>query len=172
MEDLSLAITTEEEVVEARPELVDMTTTRYSGGKPSFVFNLDAVRRLSAMQCSLSMIAAFFGVDVSTIKKRKRNDVEFRAAFEHGKEQGKVNLLDKQWRACDNSPAMLIWMGKNYLGQRDRGVIEHTGEGGGPIKFQQAQVTLIEKLKAFESQTETEAIEAEIVPEADVSSGD
>lgn len=168
MEDLSLAITTDEVELEQRPELVDLTTTRYSGGRPTKIFNLHAVQRLAAMQCSLSMIAAFFEVDLSTIKKRKRDDAEFRAAFEHGREQGKVTLLEKQWRATDNSPAMLIWMGKNYLGQRDRGTIEHTGEGGGPIQFQQAQVTLIEKLKSLESEP---CIEAEIVPEKDTTPG-
>jgi hypothetical protein len=34
-----------------------------------------------------------------------------------GREEGKASLRRMQWRAAERSTAMLIWLGKQYLGQ-------------------------------------------------------
>lgn len=44
---------------------------------------------------------------------------EFQEAYKKGLENGKQDLRRKQWRLADRSAAMAIWLGKQYLGQKD-----------------------------------------------------
>ena len=56
-----------------------------------------------------------------TIGRRKQDDPGFADALKRGKEQGKVSLRRLQWKAAQNGNiTMLIWLGKQVLGQRDR----------------------------------------------------
>lgn len=133
-----------------------------------------AAERLAALQCTQEQIAAYFEVDRSTIKRRKKSDPEFAAALERGAEQGLIRLRNFQWKAAARgNPTMLVWLGKQYLSQQDRGIVEHTGPEGGPIQFAKAQETLLTKLKAMETDDDgkqlgsgdTRLLEARVVPE-------
>ena len=60
---------------------------------------------------------------------------EYREAFDLGREEGLANL--RQWQleaAQDKDRIMLIWLGKQYLGQRDN--VEVTGPGGKDLSIQ------------------------------------
>lgn len=109
-------------------------------GRPRKEFDLEKVAKLAAMQCTDAEIAAFFDVHPSQITRRKASDAAFRNAIEKGREDGKMSLRRLQWRVAERgNTVMLIWLGKQYLGQTDKQTTELTGAGGKPIE---AQVTV------------------------------
>jgi hypothetical protein len=82
--------------------------------RPKKVINEDQLRKLAAIQCSYSEMAAVLGVDESTLTRR------FAQVIKEGREQGKMSLKRKQYEvAMGGNTAMLIWLGKQILGQRD-----------------------------------------------------
>ncbi len=61
-----------------------------------------------------SEIAAFLNCHPDTITNR------FQEVYLKGREQGKAKLRDLQLKAANSgNVTMLIWLGKQYLGQRD-----------------------------------------------------
>ncbi len=87
-------------------------------GRPLAKIDAEQVTKLAALQCTLEEIGAFFGVDKSTISKRFSTEVT------KGKGQGKTRLRKYQWDMAQKSPAMAIWLGKQYLGQKEPERIE------------------------------------------------
>jgi AraC-like DNA-binding protein len=75
----------------------------------------EVVRRLAAMQCTHEEIAAVVGCSHDTLTRR------FRKELDVGPQQGKARLRRVQWRqAMKGNTAMLIWLGKQMLGQSDK----------------------------------------------------
>ena len=102
---------------------------RRSAGRPSKEFNLKQVEALATAQCTDREIAAVLGCSRSTLAVHKREDEDFRTAIKRGRESGKASLRRLQWRAAQaGSTTMQIWLGKQWLGQRDRHEVEQTGE--------------------------------------------
>ena len=77
------------------------------------------VEKLAAYGCTNTEIASFFGGSKDLISKSYSTNVE------KGKDSGRIRLRQLQWRAAErgNIP-MLIWLGKQVLGQSDRKEIE------------------------------------------------
>ena len=98
------------------------------------VLKVSEIRKLSELQVTDREAAAFFGVHVKTFREMLRIDVAARAAWEDGRELGKIGLRRKQMSLATNSAPMAIFLGKQMLGQTDVSVIEHSGRDGGPIK--------------------------------------
>ena len=58
-------------------------------------------------------------------------------AWEFGRENGKVSLRRMQFLQARKSAAMAIWLGKQYLGQRDHDKIEIGGAPDGvPVQLE------------------------------------
>jgi len=103
-------------------------------GRPRIKIDYKQVEQLAAMQCTDEEIAAVLGVERSTIKRRKKDDDEFCTAYKKGKERGKASLRRMQFKVAEGGNAtMLIWLGKQYLGQSDKTQQEISGPDGGPI---------------------------------------
>ena len=80
---------------------------------------------LAEIACTDREIAAVIGISAEWLCKRKKADPKLREAIEAGHEKGKVSLRRVQWqKALEGHPTMLIWLGKQRLGQCDR--VEHT----------------------------------------------
>lgn len=48
--------------------------------------------------------------------------------------EGRMSLRRMQWQAAENGNAsVLVWLGKQYLNQKDKTNVEVTGEDGGAI---------------------------------------
>lgn len=92
------------------------------------------IRALSEIHATESEAAGVLGIKLSTFKECLRIDNAARAAWESGRANGKVSLRRKQWKLADNNAGMAIFLGKQYLGQSDVSVVEHSGRDGGPIK--------------------------------------
>ena len=77
----------------------------------------EQVRKLAALGCTNDEIADYVGCDRITLWRRK--DV-YEAMLE-GRSQIKVRIRQKQMEALNSgNPTMLIWLGKQYLGQTDK----------------------------------------------------
>jgi hypothetical protein len=92
-----------------------------AGGRPRKEIDWDEVRRLAEIQCTQEEVASVLGVALSTLKQYP----QFSAIHKEGSEAGRKSLRRLQWdKANSGNTAMLIWLGKQYLGQRDR--VDHT----------------------------------------------
>jgi len=84
--------------------------------KPAAI-DLEALEKLAAMQCTQGEAAGYFRVARETLNRKLRQK-QYREAWERGRLTGRASLRRRQWKK--NSDTMLIWLGKQYLGQRDR----------------------------------------------------
>lgn len=89
--------------------------------------DLNEVRRLCQLNCTDAEIGAFFGVCQKTVQRRKKEDPEFAEMIEQGRNFGKISLRRKQIEVAEEGNAtMLVWLGKQYLGQKDKQDVEIT----------------------------------------------
>ena len=96
---------------------------------------LAAVSQIAVTQCPDEEIAAFLGISYSTFKRRKVENPELSEAVELGRDSGKQTLRQVQWNAAtvENNITMMIWLGKQYLGQSDK--TDFLGRDGKPFEF-------------------------------------
>ena len=79
----------------------------------------DKVTQLASFGCTNLEIAEFFGCDESLLRK------SYSEFLTKGRSTGKMRLRQLQWEAAKNgSVPMLIWLGKQILGQTDKREIE------------------------------------------------
>ncbi len=113
----------------------------HTGGKPAAKIDLAQLEQLCAMQCTDVEVAAFFKVSTRTIE-RKRLQPAFREIMDRGQANGRTSLRRAQWKAAmAGDRTMLVWLGKQILGQKDK--VEHAGPNGGPIEISEIKVTLV-----------------------------
>ena len=103
-------------------------------GRPEIEIDTSQVERLAQIQCTDEEMAAVLGCSHDTLARRKADDPAFLDALTRGKAKGRMALRRLQWqRANGGSDTMLIWLGKQLLGQRDKQDHELSGPGGGPV---------------------------------------
>jgi len=104
-----------------------MDETKNKGGRPKAEINLDQVKTLSGLNCTEPEIAAVLGVSYSTWKRHIKQNPEIAEMVAQGRLSGNASLRRTQWqKAMDGNVAMLIWLGKNRLGQADKQEVEQT----------------------------------------------
>jgi len=82
-----------------------------------FKINYELVEKLASLQCTQEEIAYVLGCSSKTIQRDKKATKIIKMA----KEKGKASLRRMQWKAAERGNAsMLIWLGKQYLGQTDK----------------------------------------------------
>ncbi len=94
-----------------------------AGGRPRIELDKKQFETLCGFQCTLAEIASYFDVtEDSVIRWCKRTyKMSFSSVFEQKRGKGKVSLRRRQYqKAMDGDTAMLIFLGKNWLGQADR----------------------------------------------------
>ena len=88
-------------------------------GRPLIEIPALKVEQLASFGCSTTEIAQFYGVDEGTIRRR------FSENLTKGRSTGKIKLRQLQMKAAEKgNVTMLIWLGKQMLGQTDRQEIE------------------------------------------------
>lgn len=106
---------------------------------PSKPLNNEDFQRLLNMvriQCTLEECCSILGMSDTTLNRRlkERGEDNFEALYRRYNDEGKMSLRRMQWQAAENGNAsLLIWLGKQYLNQRDKSNLEVTGEDGGAI---------------------------------------
>lgn len=97
-------------------------------GRPRIEINQKYFENLCKLQCTLAEIAGFFDCSEDTIQnwcKEKYGDI-FSAVYKKHAEAGKISLRRNQFNLSKTNATMAIWLGKQYLGQRDVQVIDAT----------------------------------------------
>lgn len=91
--------------------------------RPRKEIDFQDLDKLMAIQCTAEECAQFFEVSVDTIERRIREefDMNFAEYFSIKRGHGKIALRRKQYQvALSGNTTLLIWLGKQYLGQSDK----------------------------------------------------
>lgn len=83
--------------------------------------------KLCGLQCTQEEICDYFEVCTETLnswckrtyKDENGKDMCFSEVFKQKRGLGKISLRRSQWRLAEKSATMAIWLGKQYLDQKD-----------------------------------------------------
>jgi hypothetical protein len=96
-------------------------------GRKKVEIDPELVYKLAECHCTLKEIAYIIGVTENTLRNRVSTIIE------RGYSAGKMRLRKAQYnKALEGNPVMLIWLGKNILGQKDD---PSTGEEDLPLPW-------------------------------------
>ena len=108
-------------------------------GRPRKEVDYATIDKLCAIQCTGEEIASVVGVDYDTLQRKIKEDfgMTFTEYFELKRSSGKASLRRMQWKAAEaGNKTMLIWLGKQYLGQKDKQEIDATANMNITIKLE------------------------------------
>ena len=80
---------------------------------------LDTIEGLAKIQCTQGEAAGVLGVTRQTFIAFLDRHPVARNRWEAGLESGKASLRRNQFKMAQTNAAMAIWLGKQYLGQRE-----------------------------------------------------
>ena len=92
-------------------------------GRPTLPIDWGEFEKLCTIQCTLVEIADWFKCSVDTIERRCKAEKKmlFAEYFKKKSVGGRISLRRSQFKlAQDGNPSLNIWLGKQYLGQRDQ----------------------------------------------------
>ena len=96
-----------------------MSEEKSKGGRPKLEIDEDLVYKLAVIHCTPKEIASIVGCSQDTIRGR------FSDILAKGRAEGKQRLRRKQIEvAMQGNATMLVWLGKNILGQSDTPISE------------------------------------------------
>jgi hypothetical protein len=122
------------------PRLTDGSTQpKQDGpGRPKAKLDPEHIKALAGAGCTVDEIAEFLGVNKKTLERR------FLKIMEAGRLRRNVSLRRKQVElAMKGDRTMLIWLGKQCLGQSEKSQI--TGKDDGPIKHDHTVSTMTDE---------------------------
>ena len=84
-------------------------------------FDLKMLEGLASIHCTDEEIASVFGCSRRSVVRAKTTRKDFRDAYNRGRDKGKTALRRLQWQKADSGNVpMMIWLGKQWLGQADK----------------------------------------------------
>lgn len=93
------------------------------GGRPKKQISVTSFEEACRIQCTRDEICALYGVSDKTLDRwcKDTYGAGFSVVYAEKRAGGKRSLRRAQWQAAtiDRNPTLLIWMGKQHLGQRD-----------------------------------------------------
>lgn len=101
-------------------------------GRPKIAIDQKIFENLCAIQCTEIEICACFDCCEDTLNKwckenyrnEKGKPMTFSEVFAVKRQKGRTSLRRSQFRLAEKNAAMAIWLGKQYLGQRDEVVLD------------------------------------------------
>ena len=95
--------------------------------RPQKEIDAKAFENLCGIMCTLEEIAGFFDCSEDTIERwcMRTYKESFADTYKKKSAKGKMSLRRKQWKLADNNASMAIFLGKQYLGQKDNIEIEN-----------------------------------------------
>ena len=122
-------------------------------GRPQKEIDQKQFENLCGLQCTEEEICSWFGVCEDTLNKwcKQTYKMTFSDTFAEKRKTGKISLRRMQWRLAEKNATMAIFLGKQYLGQKNE-----------PLEVQHS-VTPIDAItqEIFEIQKEQAAANAE-----------
>ncbi len=123
--------------------VVCFMSDKKKNGRPKIDVDFEQIDALCAVFCNCEEIMAVlkaFGVKPSYDTVERRIKEQFNVTFAEYVKQKQMAFAKPKLRkaqfdcAMSGNATMLIWLGKQYLGQVDKQEHEITGAGGGPIE--------------------------------------
>ena len=101
--------------------------------RPQIEIDWKTVKNLCGIQCTGQEIADVLDISYDTLERRVKS--EFKMSFadyiKKNSANGKMSLRRKQYEtAMSGNTTMLVWLGKQYLGQTDKQVVDNTSSDG------------------------------------------
>lgn len=93
------------------------------GGRPLKQIDEEQFENLCSIFCTLNEIASMFKVSEDTIERwcKRKYKLGFAEVYKIKSAKGKMSLRRAQFKlAMEGDRGMLIWLGKQYLGQADK----------------------------------------------------
>lgn len=90
-------------------------------GQHGATINMDQFKSLCGMMCTEQEICAFLKVSHDTLNRWCHDNfgMTFGQAWEEFSAFGKISIRRNQFKLAETNPSMAIWLGKQYLGQKD-----------------------------------------------------
>ena len=90
-------------------------------GRPRKEIDKKIFESLCGLQCTLEEIAGVFDCSADTIERWCKREYKqtFAEVYKKHSAKGKMSLRRTQFKLAEKSAAMAIFLGKNYLGQKD-----------------------------------------------------
>ena len=99
-------------------------------GRPRKEIDFVQFEKLCSLQCTQKEIAAFFEISHDTLSDRCKEQygMTFEDVYAEKSQSGKIAVRRAQMQAAmAGDRTMLVWLGKNMLGQKDAHQVEHKG---------------------------------------------
>lgn len=98
-------------------------------GRPRKEIDQTQFENLCHIQCTLEEISNWFQCHEDTIREwcKRTYKENFPTVYKKYSDGGKMSLRRIQFRLAEKNAAMAIWLGKQYLGQRDTFEVTHEG---------------------------------------------
>ena len=90
-------------------------------GKPPIEIDQQQFEKLCSIQCTLKEIADWFRCSEDTIQRwcKRTYDECFKDVYQNFSSKGKASLRRMQFKIAEKNASMAIFLGKQYLGQKD-----------------------------------------------------
>jgi len=98
------------------------------GGRPKKQINYELLSKLCKMQCTGDECASVLDMSYESLNNKLKAECHggFLDYYKRFASEGKASLRRMQWKTAESgSHVMQIWLGKQYLGQREPDRIEH-----------------------------------------------
>lgn len=104
-------------------------------GRPPKEIDQKQFENLCGLQCTLEEICGWFDVTDKTLDSwcKRTYDANFSEVFKQKRGAGKISLRRSQWRLAEKNATMAIFLGKQFLGQRDNVDVNVTNKDGMPL---------------------------------------
>ena len=90
-------------------------------GRPKIPIDQEEFEKLCSIQCTEEEIAGWYKCSIDAIERYcyRTYKTTFADIYKKLSAKGKMSLRRSQFRLAENNATMAIWLGKQYLGQKD-----------------------------------------------------
>ena len=106
-------------------------------GRPRKVISQKQFESLCAIQCTIEEVCAVLDVDEALLErwcKETYDGKTFAKVFKEKRQMGRMSLRRSQFKLAEKNATMAIWLGKQYLDQRDKDIQEAAQASNGVLE--------------------------------------
>lgn len=105
-------------------------------GRPKKIIDKDAFEKLCSLQCTQEEICGVLGVSDKTLESwcKKEYKANFSEVFREKRQIGRMSLRRSQFKLAEKNATMAIWLGKQYLDQRDKDIADAMDRSNGVLE--------------------------------------
>lgn len=91
------------------------------GGRPKKEIDIKMFETMCAIQCTKDEMCDVFDMDEKTLTRwcKDTYGIGFSDIYKKKSATGRMSLRRMQFKLAERNPAMAIWLGKQYLNQKD-----------------------------------------------------